>query len=252
MKLLLIDADVFAYKAAAGAEKVICFEEDSCFPVCSLAEAKDAFYSLLTPILEYFDVSLTDCLFCFSVNSSSGFRRRLVLDTYKANREGKPRPVALKFLREALMKELKNVAIVPGLEADDVIGINATLKEDGVEKIIVSIDKDFKTIPCKLFLANHPEQGVHENTEEYADYCFLKQALTGDPTDGYKGCPKIGEITADKLLKENCSWKTVKAAYEKAGLTEQDALQQARCARILRATDYDFEKKEVILWEPPK
>ena len=47
-------------------------------------------------------------------------------------------------------------------------------------------------------------------------------------------------------------WAVVLAAYEKAGLTEADALAQARVARILRASDYDFKQKKVKLWNPPK
>ena len=39
-------------------------------------------------------------------------------------------------------------------------------------------------------------------------------------------------------------------AFEKKGLTEDDALLQARVARILRASDYDFKKKEPIMWTP--
>ena len=43
-------------------------------------------------------------------------------------------------------------------------------------------------------------------------------------------------------------WKLVKNSYEKMGYTEEDALRNARMARILRAEDYDFKKKEVKLW----
>ena len=37
-----------------------------------------------------------------------------------------------------------------------------------------------------------------------------------------------------------------------AGLTEEDALVQARVARILRANEYDFGTGEVKLWEPSR
>jgi DNA polymerase-1 len=43
----------------------------------------------------------------------------------------------------------------------------------------------------------------------------------------------------------------VVAAFESKGLTEEDALVQARVARICRASDYDFKTKEVKLWNPP-
>ena len=45
-------------------------------------------------------------------------------------------------------------------------------------------------------------------------------------------------------------WDRIVAAYAKAGLSEADALAQARCARILRNTDWDGSHP--ILWEPGK
>ena len=52
------------------------------------------------------------------------------------------------------------------------------------------------------------------------------------------------------LDKHGAVWKTVEDAYIKAGLTAEDALLQGRLARILRDTDWDFEKEEVRLWKP--
>ena len=52
------------------------------------------------------------------------------------------------------------------------------------------------------------------------------------------------------LDEDGATWATVLAAYDKAGLGEQEALVQARCARILRKSDWNSRKKEVILWTP--
>ena len=40
-------------------------------------------------------------------------------------------------------------------------------------------------------------------------------------------------------------------AYVEAGLTDAHALTQARVARILRASDYNFKERTPILWTPP-
>jgi len=255
---LLIDADVFAYKAAAGAERVICFDDDWCFPACSLVDAQAAFMRLLLPVLEKFDVDMEDCVFCFSTDRNGGFRRG-VLPSYKANREGKPRPVALKFLREKLMSEYlpeSSVYIREGLEADDCLGILATLPgfKKGRQKIIVSVDKDMKTIPGYFFNSGHPEEDALFVSELEADRWFFRQTLMGDSTDGYSGCPGVGPKKADSIL-ESCKtpaemWQAVVKAYEKAGLSETEAITQARVARILRASDYNFETKSVKLWRP--
>ena len=92
--------------------------------------------------------------------------------------------------------------------------------------------------------------------EYIANFHFYKQVLTGDAVDNYKGCPGIGVKRALDLLEEPLTaeeyWSQIVTAYNKAGLTEEDAIIQARMARILRNDDYDYDKQEVKLWEPSK
>ena len=77
------------------------------------------------------------------------------------------------------------------------------------------------------------------------------QTLAGDQTDGYGGVPGIGVKRAEALFKDKgYSWKTVVKAFKDRDLSEEDALVNARLARILTVDDYDFEKKEPILWSP--
>src|SRR5690606_15306825 len=94
-----------------------------------------------------------------------------------------------------------------------------------------------------------------EVSEEEADRYFYMQVLTGDPTDGYSGCPGIGPKRAERLLDGvglEDMWSVIVETYEAKGLTEEDALQQARVARILRKNDYDFKNKSPMLWAPFK
>ena len=76
------------------------------------------------------------------------------------------------------------------------------------------------------------------------------QTLTGDSTDGYPGCPTIGQKRAEGLLGQRPAWSVVEQAFIKQGLTKADALLQARMARILRWSDWDATKNEPKLWEP--
>lgn len=123
------------------------------------------------------------------------------------------------------------------------------------DKCVWSFDKDFKTIPCK-FAKGSPDGKITKSVigKDAADWWFMYQTLIGDVTDGYTGCKGIGDKKARKLLgaigEKQLSemWKIVVDTYEKAGLTAEDALTNARMARILRAEDYDFKKKEVKLW----
>ena len=143
----------------------------------------------------------------------------------------------------------------PDLEGDDVLGILATspVIVKG-EKVIVSLDKDLKTIPGLICDMREPIT-IQEITEEEADYNHMYQTLVGDTADGYPGCPGIGPVSATKLLADvprtyADMWPAVVKAYEKKGLSEEVALVQAQIARICRRDDYDFKKKEVILWTP--
>jgi DNA polymerase-1 len=141
----------------------------------------------------------------------------------------------------------------PTLEGDDLIGIIATgdqiVKGD---KIICSLDKDFKTIPGRHY--NFGRNEFFNIDEEQAAYWHMVQTLTGDSTDGYSGCPGCGPKTADKILGDLLPedyWKAVVRTYAAAGLSEEEALVQARVARICWASDYNFKSKKVKLWNPP-
>jgi DNA polymerase-1 len=66
----------------------------------------------------------------------------------------------------------------------------------------------------------------------------------------------VGIKTAEKILGTDINvplldlWDKVLQAYDKKGYTEAEALQQARCARILRHGEYNKKTGEVKLWQP--
>ena len=113
------------------------------------------------------------------------------------------------------------------------------------EKVIVSEDKDLKTVPCKLWRSGE----LLNITKEEADYNHLFQTLTGDTTDGYSGLRGVGEVKAKTILIVP-TWASVEAAFIKAGYTKEDALIQARLSRILRFEDYNFEYGVPNMWSP--
>jgi DNA polymerase-1 len=122
------------------------------------------------------------------------------------------------------------------------------------EKIIVSEDKDMRTIPAKVYHPHKPTQGVMEISELDADRFLMWQTICGDVTDGYGGAKGVGAkspYAEDVLFAEREElWDEVLLAYASKGLTEEDALLQARCARILRAEDYNLDTGEIELWIP--
>ena len=184
-----------------------------------------------------------EILMCFS-DPKANFRKHL-LPTYKANRAGKRKPLGYYEVFKRVHKNFRTYQ-KDTLEADDCVGILMTIK--GNNAVAVSGDKDFKSIPGKFY--NFLQDEFYEISKEEADYNHLYQTLIGDTADNYKGCPGIGSVGAHKILDESPTWEAVVAAFEKKGLDEEEALLQARVARILRAEDYDFKKKVPKMWTP--
>jgi len=246
---MLLDADSFCYEHAhrhtthiEWADGVVAHTED----------ADAAFLSLQKHISELAEQIGCDEIYAALTDYDQPNFRKAIFPGYKKNRGEKP--TLLFALREWMATTYKSY-IKPGLEADDVCGILSTKPHKG-KRIVVSIDKDLATIPGWLFNPGKDE-APRLITEAEADYAFYIQCLTGDAVDTYPGCPGIGPVRAgrildDALANETAPWDVIVNAYRTRGLTEEDALQQARCARILRHTDYDFKRKEPILWQPPK
>jgi len=235
---LLIDADFIVYKACAAAESEVDFGDDVILVTSNFDDAYGATKRELTKISNKFG-EFSDIILFFS--DSKNFRKQIE-KSYKGHRNRK-KPCGYKRVINALKKEYK-VIIKPTLEADDAMGIYAT-KFPG--NCIVSPDKDMRQIPGKLY--NFDE--VFTVSKEEGAKWHLIQSLAGDQTDGYSGVPGIGVKRATTLFEEHgYSWKTVIKAFEDKDLSEYDAITNARLARILTADDYDFTKKEPILWSP--
>ena len=235
---LLIDADFIVYKCCAACETEIDYGEDVIFVTSNFSDAYKAVTSEISKITKQFGDFAKPILFFSSPNN---FRKKISPD-YKGHRNRK-KPCGYKRVINNLRIEY-NVLTLDGLEADDTMGIYAT-KHTG--NVIVSPDKDMKQIPGKLY---NLEDTITITPEEGAKW-HLIQTLAGDQTDGYSGVPGIGVKRAETLFnKEGYSWATVVKAFEDKGLTEEDALLNARLARILTIEDYDTEKNEPKLWTP--
>ena len=245
---ILIDADMFAYISAASVEREIDWGNGIWTLHADVEEAKAVMLDKLDYAVESALRHLKysgqfEVIFCLS--DSENFRKK-ILPSYKANRIGKRKPCCYKGLVEYI-KENFTTYQRDTLEADDCIGILATIKQNKGKAVIISGDKDFKSIPAYVY--NFLSNEFVNVSEADADRWFLTQCLTGDTADNYTGLPKCGKVGAARILDKDCSWDAVVEAYTKQGFTKNDALIQARVARILRATDYDFKRKQVKLWD---
>jgi DNA polymerase-1 len=241
MSHLLIDADLMLYKAASGAEFACDWGGDNWVLSANLQQAKDTIGARLRGIQTHFDSTW----YTLVRSDRKNFRSSLYPD-YKSSRKDTRKPIIYNELVQWLDEELQCVHY-PNLEADDTLGILQTM-DPTAPTIIISEDKDMLTVPGKLYRGGE----LLTITPPFAKYHHMMQTLTGDATDGYPGCPGVGPKTAEKLLQGDPEgyWGVVLQAYQKAGLTEEDALLNARMAYILQAGDYDKETGEVKLWNP--
>ncbi|WP_322885435.1 hypothetical protein U8C32_08570 [Sinorhizobium medicae] len=243
MRTLLIDGDILVVSTGAAHEEEIDWGDDNWTLHCDVKAVKASILAAVENMKRELDAD--DAILTLSMGET--FRHRLY-GGYKSGRGRKP--VGTGEVKRWLIEE-HGAKFKPGIEADDTMGILAThpklIKGD---KIIVSQDKDMLTIPGKLYRGGE----VIDVSPGEARYNWMMQTLTGDVTDGYPGLKGMGPVKAAKVLDkvgpDEDPWPAVVAAYEKAGMTEEDALLQARLARILHWTDYDFKAKEVKLWQP--
>lgn len=242
---LLIDGDILVYKSAASVEFPVNIYDDIYALYANLAEAMGKVYDELHDLKTA--TTIHELVIAFS-DRNSNFRK-VINPEYKANRTTHRKPLVYYQLREAVERNFECVSI-PTLEADDVMGLMGTAPDS--EYILVSIDKDMRTLPTKLFV---DDKHVTIQLAE-ANRNFLTQTLTGDTTDNYKGCPGIGAVKAQRELAKfgmvddvEQAWEHVVSLFEKSGLTREDAIREARMARILRHGEYDYGTGEVKLWK---
>ena len=230
--LLAIDTDILAYKATTSSETEIDWGGDIWSLQMDMAEARRSFEFQIDKIKER--LGSNDVLCCLS-DHAGNFRKEIFPD-YKSGRRKTRKPVGYVAFCD-WVRETYSTASRPMLEADDVLGIIATMPENKGKVTVVSDDKDLKTVgPSRLYRPMADE--LLEISEADADRYFLTQVLTGDITDSYKGVPGIGPKKAEAILGPRPNWAAVEKAYIDAGMTRDDAITQARLARILRWTDW--------------
>ena len=236
---LLVDADFIVYKSCAAAETEIDWGDDVILVTSKFSDAYKNVQKELNRIKEQFMWDTPELMLFFS--DSKNFRKKIYPD-YKGHRNRK-KPCGYRRVIEELKDEY-DVVRLPELEADDAMGIYATANPGN---IIVSPDKDMRQIPGRVY---NMDETFTITPADGAKW-HLIQTLAGDQTDGYSGVPGIGVKKAAALFEDKgYSWKTVVETFKSKDLTEEDALLNARLARILTNNDYDDTNKRVIHWTP--
>lgn len=271
---LIIDGDIIAYKAAASVERSFNWGEGLWTLHSYEAEGITSMESQIATLMERLKGG--ECIFALSDGASFRYD---IYPQYKSNRKATRKPLILPQLKEHLLENYRTY-LRPRLEGDDILGILMTSKTivPG-DKIQVSIDKDQRCIPGKFY--DQGRKVFYDITDAEAHRWHMYQTLIGDATDGYPGCPGVGPVVANAALdgflgvqsvpkiisrgprkgevtselvevQMDTLWEVVVSHFKARGFTYEDALCQARVAKILTNRDYDFDKKRPILWDPPR
>ena len=243
-KKMLVDGDLIVYKITSSLEEPIDWGNDIWTLSSDLHKGKQLFLQSIAYYLELTKSSEAIILF----SDKENFRKKID-SFYKSHRKKIRKPISYSAMRKWI-EETHHTICYPNLEADDAIGLLAT-GEHKDNCVIVSGDKDMRTIPswqvCII------DDQIEYVDEQLADYNFCTQTLTGDQTDGYKGCVGVGHIKASRVLLDkkdlpNC-WEAVIKEYQRNKYSIDDAYHQARLARILREGEYDYKTNKIKLWD---
>jgi hypothetical protein len=199
--VLLVDADIIAYKVGFASEG-----EPLSY---ALSTAKRHIANLLSATGE------TDCR--LYLTGGGNFREDIsVTQIYKAKRGRKP--TFHKEIREYLEK-YHDAIVVEGMEADDMLSV--ALTESGGKDVLCTVDKDLLNTPGLHYNPMKPHMGVFDVSEQQATRHFYFQLLIGDPTDSIPGLKKgMGPARAKKILGDHND--ELKLTFDKVSIAYKD------------------------------
>ena len=152
---------------------------------------------------------------CFDKDGST--ERTEMYTDYKANRDATPEPImiAIPYIQKILEAMHIPVVVLPGCEADDVIGTLAKQAEkEDYRVFMVTPDKDFAQLVSENIFMYRPARmgngieilGIPEVKEKFGverpEQVIDFLGMMGDASDNIPGLPGVGEKTAKKFIKE--------------------------------------------------
>ena len=178
------------------------------------------------------------------LTGEGNFRETLV-DDYKANREGMPKPVHYAKMKEYMINKLAATTIL-WQEADDAMAIEQMTAH--YPTTICTIDKDLKMIPGDHY--NFDTDEKFSVTPLDGIRFFYTQLITGDSTDNISGLYKVTDRKCKKeflepiqVMEDELSmWEYVKSVYAD-DITEEDLIIKGQLLWMRRA--------EEQMWRPP-
>jgi 5'-3' exonuclease len=196
--IVLVDADSLVWSSCYRAK--VSPEDDGYH---TLEDAKVKFDEVFASIINRIeDDYIIDKVITF--NGAIGNFRKQISKKYKANRIDAQRPPILNEMHD-YVKEVYSSIVGRGVETDDMVAtywttLSNTFGRD--EVLIVSIDKDYKQLPCLIYDYHYKKQCYYNISEAEARYNFYEQMITGDAADNVNYCKGYGPAYCRKAFKD--------------------------------------------------
>jgi DNA polymerase I len=203
--------------------------------------------------------------------------RHIQFEAYKAQREKQPEDISIAIPYIKRLCEAMNIPILvmPGYEADDIIGTiakRAARGHEDMEIFMMTPDKDYGQLVEERIFMYKPAymgkgvevMGITQICERWGIDDVMKVidilGLMGDASDNIPGIPGIGEKTAQKLIEEYGSVENLIANVDKLKGKQQENVRNfaaqgilsKELATIMLEVPVDFHEESLRLSEVNK
>ena len=203
--------------------------------------------------------------------------RHVQFEAYKAQRQAQPEDIsiAIPYIKRLCAAMNIPMLIMPGYEADDVIGTIAKIaarEHEDMEVFMMTPDKDYgQLVEERIFMYKPAYMGKGVEVLGVAEICerwgidnVMKVidilGLMGDASDNIPGIPGIGEKTAQKLIEEYGSVENLIANADKLKGKQQENVRNfaaqgilsKELATIMLSVPVDFHEESLRLTEVDK
>lgn len=206
-KFVIVDSLALAYKAYFAFQSRPLYTKNG--------EPTSAVFGFVNQLIKIYEDFKPDYIAAAFDSKEKTFRHEMYTE-YKATRSDMPDDMVpqLARIKEVVEKLKIPILILPGFEADDIIGaISQRASKEGFMTYMISPDKDYIQLVTKTAHLIRPGRSGDDYTLLDPDTVLEKYefkppqmidylSLVGDASDNIPGAKGIGDKTATKLLKE--------------------------------------------------
>jgi 5'-3' exonuclease len=201
--VVLFDADSLVYSSCCGVDDIL--DE-------AIGKFDEIFMSIVNRLEETYQIERV-----ITFNNSKGNFRKLLDPNYKANRKKQEHPKLLFEMHEHIA-EIYSTKNSYGVETDDLVATYWKTLTDELghnNVIIVSLDKDYKQLPCLMYNYHYKHKTILDISEKEAMYNFYEQMIVGDTADNVNYFKGKGKAFAKKYFVHcDSKYKYTKKLYK--------------------------------------